>query len=62
MVPNLQWLEDPTVFRVNRLDTHSDHVCYASVEELQSCHTSLRQCLDGQWRFAWSKPSAKYRE
>ena len=58
MVPNLLWLEDPTVFQVNRLDAHSDHICYPSLEELQNCTTSLRQNLDGQWHFAWSKAPA----
>ena len=33
MKAEIQWLTDPTVFRVNRLDAHSDHVCYASPEE-----------------------------
>ena len=33
MRAELSWLTDPTVFRVNRLDAHSDHVCYASPEE-----------------------------
>ena len=55
MQASLNWLTDPTVFRVNRLDAHSDHVCYASAEELAQGKTSLRQSLDGQWGFAWSK-------
>lgn len=59
MEPNLNWLTDPTVFRVNRLDAHSDHVCYASEQELAQGETSLRQSLDGLWRFAWSKKPAQ---
>ena len=55
MQAELQWLTDPAVFRVNRLDAHSDHVCYASMQELAQGETSLRQSLDGAWRFAWSK-------
>ena len=55
MEANLKWLTDPTVFRVNRLDAHSDHVCYASQDELNRGETSLRQSLDGQWAFAWSR-------
>ena len=55
MQADLNWLTDPTVFQVNRLDAHSDHVCYASPEELARGETSLRQSLDGVWRFAWSK-------
>ena len=57
MVPDLKWLEDPTIFRVNRLDAHSDHICYGSLVEAES---SLRQSLDGTWRFCWSKnPAAR---
>ena len=59
MQASLNWLTDPTVFRVNRLDAHSDHVCYASPEELAQGKTSLRQSLDGQWGFAWSKNPAQ---
>ena len=55
MQAQLKWLSDPTVFQVNRLDAHSDHVCYASAEEVRAGSTSLRQSLDGQWRFRWSK-------
>ena len=58
MEANLKWLTDPTVFRVNRLDAHSDHVCYASREEAEKGTSSLRQSLDGQWRFFWSKAPA----
>ena len=54
MQPNLPWLTDPTVFRVNRLDAHSDHVCYGSAEQYESGETALRQVLDGTWRFHWS--------
>ena len=55
MEPNLSWLEDPTVFRVNRLDAHSDHVTYLNVQEYAAGKTSLRQSLDGTWRFRWSE-------
>ncbi len=66
---DLRWLTDPTIFRINRLDAHSDHVCYASEEELLNgaVVTSLRQYLDGNWRFMWSpspetRPEDFYRE
>jgi len=55
MQPDIYWLEDPTVYRVNRLDAHSDHVCYASEAEAASGNTSLRQDLCGEWIFHWSK-------
>ncbi len=60
MQADLKWLTDPTVFRVNRLDAHSDHVAYTSSKEVARWTTSLRQSLDGRWRFAWSpKPAAR---
>ena len=55
MHPSIYWLTDPTVFRVNRLDAHSDHVCYASPQELAAGETSLRQDVNGVWGFARSK-------
>ena len=59
MQAQLSWLTDPTVFRVGRLDAHSDHVCCASREEAERGESSLRQPLDGAWRFAWSKNPAQ---
>ena len=41
MEPSLHWLTDPTVFAVNRLPAHSDHVAFGPGG------TSLRQSLDG---------------
>jgi len=54
MMPDIHWLEDPTVFQVNRLDAHSDHVTYASEAEAADLKSSLRQSLDGEWIFQWS--------
>ena len=60
MHADLNWLTDPTVFQHGRLNAHSDHICYASMEELFQGETSLRQSLDGMWRFAWSpKPASR---
>ena len=59
MTPELNWLSDPTVFAVNRLDAHSDHVCYRTVQEAAQRHSSLRQPLDGMWRFVWSSCPAQ---
>ena len=55
MHANLNWLTDPTIFRVNRLDAHSDHVSYASMQEASAQVSSLRQSLDGTWTFRWSE-------
>ena len=58
MRSELSWLTDPAVFQVNRLNAHSDHVCYASRQELDQGVSSLRQSLDGVWRFLWSRAPA----
>ena len=58
MNASLDWLTDPEVFQVNRLPAHSDHVCYASQEECDRGVSSLRQSLDGAWRFAFSRAPA----
>ena len=44
-------LKDPGYFRENRLDAHSDHIVYASPEELEAGKTSLRMSLNGEWKF-----------
>ena len=67
MKADLTWLTDPAVFRVNRLDAHSDHVCCANSGELARGESSLYQSLDGPWRFAWSanpalRPAEFWRE
>lgn len=54
MEPMLHWLEDPTVFQANRLNAHSDHICCLTEEEAASGISSLRQSLDGLWKFCWS--------
>ncbi len=67
MEPNLAWLEDPQIFRVNRLDAHSDHHFYESTEDMKAGKETLRQSLNGTWKFAWSekpsdRPAEFYRE
>ena len=57
MQPELKWLDDPQVFRVNRLDAHSDHVFYAGEEDFAAGQSTLVQSLDGVWKFAYA-PSA----
>ncbi|EFB75228.1 glycoside hydrolase family 2 TIM barrel-domain containing protein [Subdoligranulum variabile] len=58
--PELSWLTDPQVFAVNRLAAHSDHICYRTAAEAAARRTSLRQSLDGEWRFCWSpNPAAR---
>lgn len=44
--PKLSWLEDPTVFAVNRLAAHSDHEFYSA----KTGKNSLKQSL--KWNLA----------
>ena len=55
MRAELSWLENPEVFRVNRLDAHSDHHFYETEQDALEGKETLRQSLNGTWKFAWSK-------
>lgn len=55
MRAELSWLENPEVFRVNRLDAHSDHHFYETEQDALEGRETLRQSLNGTWKFAWSK-------
>lgn len=46
---------DPTYFRENRLEAHSDHVCYATVEEERVGESSYRLYLNGLWKFEYAR-------
>lgn len=52
---NYEKVKNPLVFAENRKDAHSDHVCYASMEELHQKKTSFRYSLDGLWKFSYAK-------
>lgn len=60
MKASLKWLDDPQVFRVGRLDAHSDHIAYESQEDFENRKRVLYQSLNGMWDFIWS-PNAKER-
>ena len=47
-------VKDPEFFRDNRLDAHSDHVCYANEEEEKRGVSSFRFNLNGLWKFAYA--------
>lgn len=46
-----QWLKDPRVFQVNRLEAHSSHAYYKNYEEEQQKTSSFRKSLNGIWKF-----------
>ena len=41
MTAKLEWLDDPTVFRVGKLPAHSDHKVYRSAAEVVQGESSL---------------------
>lgn len=54
--PAIEWLENPEVFRVNRIDAHSDHFYYENMKDIKlEEKMPLRQTLNGMWRFHYSK-------
>jgi beta-galactosidase len=62
--PTLEWLENPQIFRVNRMDAHSDHWFYEKMEHLQfNDDMPLKQNLNGRWRFSYSEnPSLRQKD
>lgn len=61
--PDTGWLQDPTVFRVNRLDAHSDHSYYTSEAEAEQGAMRLRQSLNGNWKFSYAaNPQARAKD
>lgn len=59
MQPDQNWLENPEIFRVNRLDAHSDHRFYESQNTFEQNQQTLFQSLNGRWRFCFSKNPAE---
>lgn len=47
-------VKDPEFFRENRLNAHSDHVCFRDEEEAERGVSSFRFSLNGLWKFAYS--------
>ena len=62
--PSLDWLENPEIFRVNRIDAHSDHWFYEKMNEIKlGDDMPLKQNLNGKWRFSYSEnPSLRIKD
>ncbi len=51
----LEWLENPEIFRANRIDAHSDHLFYENIEDIHLGYDMpLRQNLNGKWKFSYA--------
>ncbi|UKS23892.1 DUF4981 domain-containing protein [Paenibacillus sp. HWE-109] len=54
-VPSLDWLQDVNVFKVNRLEAHSDHRYYHSMASAEaSAPMDMRHSLNGRWQFSYA--------
>ena len=42
-------LENPEIFKINRMKAHSDHFALPMKDD-----GTFRQCLDGEWAFSYS--------
>ena len=54
MQADIKWLDNPEVFRVNKIEAHSDHNYYLNYEEFKSGKNKLMQSLNGEWDFKFS--------
>ena len=55
MNADMKWLDNPEVFKVNQLVSHSDHCYYLDYSDMKKEKNPLLQSLNGQWEFAYSK-------
>lgn len=47
-------VKDPEFFRENRLNAHSDHVCFKNEKEAETGVSSFRFSLNGLWKFSYA--------
>lgn len=57
---DLQWLDEPDIFRVGQTEAHSDHVFYYSEREWREGERACVQSLNGKWKFHYAS-SPKHR-
>ena len=61
--PSINWLSDTAVFNVNRMKAHSDHKYYLTKKEAEKGEMSLRQSLNGNWKFSFAlNPNARVKD
>lgn len=51
---HFDWLTNPEIFQVGRLEAHSDHSFYEDCAEY-GAEMKLRQSLNGTWKFSFAK-------
>jgi beta-galactosidase len=48
-------VKDPRFYKENCMEAHSDHIWYASEEDMQQGLNSFRLSLNGLWKFYYAK-------
>ena len=51
---NYDWVKNPEVYQVNRLEAHSNHAYYRTLSEVTLNQTSYRTSLNGLWKFHYA--------
>ncbi|MGL4980700.1 MAG: glycoside hydrolase family 2 TIM barrel-domain containing protein, partial [Fusobacteriaceae bacterium] len=49
------FLENPEIFAINRLEAHSDHKYFQSLESLEMGDENLKKSLNGVWKISYAK-------
>ena len=52
---NKEWVKDPKVFQIGRLDPKASLKVYRNKEEMECNQSSLSVLLNGQWKFEYAK-------
>lgn len=50
-----EWIENPEIYSVGRVDAHSDHTFYADHEEAKVKKSSFYYSLNGYWKFSYAR-------
>lgn len=62
MKASLEWLGQPEIYEVGRVEAHSDHKYYEREEEIHG-DMPLRQSLNGKWLFSYAEnPSLRHKQ
>lgn len=52
---NDEIIKNPLIFEENRMEAHSDHICYRLWEECAKKESSYRLSLNGVWKFSYAR-------
>lgn len=52
---NYENVKNPRYYTENRMQAHSDHIYFASMDEMESGESSFRYSLNGLWKFLYAK-------